>query len=215
MTVWRGLFFLLVLANLVAFAWTLGYFGARDEGREPGRLADQLHPDRITIAQAGKEPPPPPPTLCKTVAGLPAKEAETVRALLESRAEGGEAVSVAVKPDAEVQSFAVTIGNLAGKAAADKKAGELRALGVTEFKAGEDARTGGWAIVFGVFGNEAAAGEALAALNKRGVKSARVEAGERKAELVRLDVRGPAELIAKRLPVALAGVAGTTVGDCH
>lgn len=216
MTLWRGLFFLLVLANLVAFAWTQGYFGNRDEGREPGRLADQLHPEKIVIAQAGKEPaaPPPPPTACKAVSGLPVAEVETVRALLESRAEGAEALGVAVKPEGESQVFTVAIVGLTGKAAAEKKAGELRTLGISEFKSGESTRLGGWTIVFGVFDNEAAAGNALAALNKKGVKSARIEAGEKRAAAARLEVRGPADLVAKRLSVALAGIAGTTVGDC-
>ncbi len=60
------------------------------------------------------------------------------------------------------------------KEAADRKAGELRALGVTNYFVMADSQTMRWAISLGVFKTEGAAQNQLAALVKQGVHSARV-----------------------------------------
>jgi hypothetical protein len=45
-------FMLLVLANLVVFAWQQGVFGDLPEaGREPGRVARQIEPERIRVLE--------------------------------------------------------------------------------------------------------------------------------------------------------------------
>lgn len=43
------LFILLVLANLLFFAWGQHYFGDAETGREPQRLARQLSPEKLRI----------------------------------------------------------------------------------------------------------------------------------------------------------------------
>lgn len=45
----RSLFILLVLANLLFFAWGQNYFGETETGREPQRLARQLSPEKLRI----------------------------------------------------------------------------------------------------------------------------------------------------------------------
>lgn len=47
--IFRPGFFLLVFFNLVFFAWAGGYFGVTDEGREPQRVVQQLHPEKLLI----------------------------------------------------------------------------------------------------------------------------------------------------------------------
>ena len=63
---------------------------------------------------------------------------------------------------------------LAGKEAADKKAGELKQLGVTDFFVIQDKSALQWGISLGIFKSEEAARNHLAALNKKGVRSARL-----------------------------------------
>lgn len=74
----------------------------------------------------------------------------------------------------EVSSFIVHIPPQASRAAAEKKADELRELGVTNFFILNDSSPLKWGISLGVFRTEAAAQAQLAALVKQGVQSARV-----------------------------------------
>src|SRR5512145_1270010 len=113
----RVAFFLLVLANLVFLVWAQGYFGGEDAGREPQRLAEQLNPGKMTVAVREKAQPV--AQGCRIVGGLAAAEAESLHKAL------GE--GVALRP-LEEQSWWVSINALPNKAAADKKAGELKLL---------------------------------------------------------------------------------------
>jgi hypothetical protein len=60
------------------------------------------------------------------------------------------------------------------KEGADKKAGELKQLGVTNYFIMADTPAMRWGISLGVFKTEAAAQNQLAALMKQGVRTARV-----------------------------------------
>lgn len=196
----RIAFFLLVLANLVFFAWAQGYFGGEDAGREPQRLADQLNPGKMTVTVREKTVPV--AQACRLVGGLAAGDVESLHKAL------GEGVGLRAL---EETSWWVSINALPNKAAADKKAAELKLLGVTDFHVLQ-AEGGSFAVSLGVLDSEAAATELLQALGRKGVKSARVEA---KAKVpARVELRGPADLLAKRLPEAIAGVAGASVSDC-
>jgi cell division protein FtsN len=74
----------------------------------------------------------------------------------------------------DVTSYLVNIPPQASKEAADRKAAELRELGVTNFfiMSGESPMK--WAISLGVFKTESGAQTLLAQLNKQGVHSARI-----------------------------------------
>ncbi|MBS1187523.1 MAG: hypothetical protein H6R04_1541 [Burkholderiaceae bacterium] len=76
----------------------------------------------------------------------------------------------------EVASHMVFIPSQGSKAGADKKAAELRRLGVTSLFIIQDNSALRWGISLGVFKTEAAARAYLASLNQRGVRSARVGA---------------------------------------
>lgn len=77
-------------------------------------------------------------------------------------------------PGTEVSSYIVFIPPQGNKEGADRKAGELRALGVTNYFVMSDSQTMRWAISLGVFKTEGAAQNQLAALVRQGVHSARV-----------------------------------------
>nr|WP_154375652.1 SPOR domain-containing protein [Pseudoduganella rivuli] len=77
-------------------------------------------------------------------------------------------------PGTEVSSYIVFIPPQGNKEGAEKKASELRALGVTNYFIMSDSQTMRWAISLGVFKSEAGAQTLLASLQKQGVHSARI-----------------------------------------
>lgn len=106
----------------------------------------------------------------------------------------------------------VYIPPLASKADAERKAGELRALGINEFFIVQETGANHFAISLGVFSTEAAANERLDKLKTQGVRSARV--GPRNPPPLTVEVRGPAgqgEAFKQAVATALPG---KTVAEC-
>jgi hypothetical protein len=205
----RPIFFLLVLANLVVFVWTQGYFGGMDDSREPQRLEQQLHPEKlrmVRIAQTApisKEVP-----ACRVVSGLSITNAEALKNAVA--AAGAEAK---VLPQDEPALYLVLIADLANKAAAEKKLTELARLGVEGHRL--VALEGGrHEIVLASFPAEAAARELLLGLNKKGIKSAKMDKREQPAVLARVETRGTAAILLPQLPKLIAPYAEATLGDC-
>jgi hypothetical protein len=224
----RLAFFLLVLANLLFFVWSAGYLGGQDEGREPQRLSNQLHPEAITVTvtpPAAAAPAPPPPAVpaapatavpvaaaqpaqgCRRIEGVAVKDGGPFQQSLQSAG-----FVVAVLP-AEERGWWVSIPALPNKAAADKKAGELRALGIADFDVAPGEK-GAFAITLGVFKDEASASQFLQSAMKKGVKSARLETRLKAATAMRLELRGPADLFAQRLPQLLGAAPGASAAEC-
>jgi len=77
------------------------------------------------------------------------------------------------------------------KAEADKKAGELKQLGVTDFFVIQDSGPNRWAISLGVFSAEAGANAHLAQLRSKGVRSAKAGPRNTKDVLQAVEARGP------------------------
>jgi len=214
MSFFRAFFLLLVFANLVFFAWTQGYFGEAEPGREPQRLSNQLEADRLRViaadgagdrgsgalANAGG---------CRLVTGLPLAEADFFKAALAD-----STLSVDIKPVEESSSYWVHIPAQASKADAEKKAAELKALGISDYYIVLDERASRFAISLGLFKTEAAANEFLQTMGKRGVKSARIEVREATPQHARAVVKGSDEALDKRLPELVAKVAGAAVAAC-
>lgn len=205
----RLLFLLLVLVNLVFFAWSQGHLGPIDSDREPERLGRQLNPEKLRIMPAEK------PSaakrdeaVCHLVSGLSLVEAE---ALSAAAAAAGAATKLL--PVAEPAFYLVVIPNLASKAATDRKIAELGRLGIANLSTvvRED---GGHEIVLGRFPTEPAATEFLQRLAKRGVKSARVDTREQPATKANVELRGNASTLQQQLPALLAPYAGATPGEC-
>ncbi|RLJ67903.1 SPOR domain-containing protein [Sulfurisoma sediminicola] len=212
MRVFRAFFLLLVLANLGFFAWTKGYLGGQESGREPQRLASQIVPEKLRIVAAAPvvtAPAAPSPAwlACRVVTGLPLAEVEAFKAELVG-------FNVEVKPAEGTTSYWVHIPPQASKAAADKKAAELRALGIKDFYIMQDEGPSLNAISLGLFKNEAAAGELLQNMIKRGVRSARIEVRQTPARHTRVLVKGPSELLDRRLPGLVAKMPGAATTEC-
>lgn len=202
-------FFLLVLVNLGFFAWSQGYLGGSDENREPQRLEQQLHADKLRVVRQAAQPvAKAEEKACRIINGLTPANAEALQA-----AAAAAGIETKVQPLTEPPLQLVIIGDLANKAAADKKVAELARLGVQEHSL--VALDGGrYEIVLARFPAEAAAREFLQGMTKRGIKSARVDAREQPAAKVRIETRGPAPILLQQLPKLIAPYAEATIGEC-
>ncbi len=252
----KALVFLLVLANLLFYAFSAGYFG-RPEQPDEGRINQQIHPERMRIVSRG-EPPAVPlskadetgpeaggqaaeggastanavetakaeskaeakpveekaaePSKPETVRNEPAKPAKNEEpvesgriCLVWERLSISDADRLSAAMAEKFKDFSLTrkavnadnpawwvyIPPLPEKADADKKAGELRALGVTDFFQIQEGPNRN-AISLGVFSAEKGAQERLADLKSQGVRSARISVRPGKEGFLRLDAGGPA-----------------------
>lgn len=208
----KAVVFVLVLANLLFFAYAEGYFD-RPENPDAERVAQQVKPESIRVVardeapplRAGDErrdettPPPaapaqekaaPPDAVCLSWSGLAAKDADRLAALLGERFQDFK-LSRQLAPG-ENATWWVFIPPLPSKADADRKAGELARLGIEDYFVVQEAGPNRFAISLGVFSSEGGAGERLAALKTKGVRSARSGLRSGKGALAAIEVRGPA-----------------------
>ncbi len=208
---WRGVLILLVLANLLFFAWGQGYFGDTEEGREPQRLVKQLLPEKLHVAGALATSAAPPVEGCRLVGGLSLDEAQRLRTQL---AEKEPKLHLAVKSVEEESGYRVVVPALPDRQAAEKKMLELKRLGFADVSLVQDDGPGKFAVSLGLFKSAPAANEYLQGLARRGVRSAKVQARGKSVAAVQLVVRGPSDLLATRLPELLAGFPAAGVADC-
>jgi hypothetical protein len=182
------IFALLVAANVALFAYGKGYLGQfSGNEREPARLQQQLNADKLQLVNAAKAeaaaaalaPPPavprdePATIACLEVGNFVLADARKFEERLAPLALGDRQQRRNL-PGQEISSYIVHIPPQGSRAAADKKADELRALGITNFFVMNDSSPLRWGISLGVFRTEAAAQSQLATLNKQGVQGARV-----------------------------------------
>lgn len=180
-------FALLLLANAALFAYQEGYLGnSTSDVREPGRMAKQLNADKIKLlpASAAENPAPISPisasvpapakqdvAACTEIGTFDAADAKRFEARVASLSLGNRLSQRTVD---EPSRHIVFIPPLGSKEGADKKAAELKKLGIKDFYVIQDASEFKWGISLGIFRSEEAARGHLAALNQKGVRSARV-----------------------------------------
>jgi hypothetical protein len=116
---------------------------------------------------------PPVPLACIDVGSFSAAESRRFESRLAALALGERQSRQAV-PAQDVTSYLVNIPPQGSKDAADRKAAELRNLGITNFFIMQGESPLKWAISLGVFKTETGAQALLAQLNKQGVHSARI-----------------------------------------
>lgn len=187
-------FYLLLAVNGVLYAYGQGYLGHfSGNEREPARLKNQQNSDKLTLISAAKAEAAVAalkPAVAEAAPAVAAeKKIDTVAcyevgnfALADARRfeaavaplQLGDQQARRNMPGTEVSSYIVHIPSQGNKEGADKKAAELRALGVTNYFIMSDNPTMRWAVSLGVFKTEAAAQTLLAQLQKQGVHSARV-----------------------------------------
>lgn len=181
-------FSMLLLANAVLFAYQQG---ALDDllpsGHEPARIGNQINADKVRLIpapEAKPEPAPPPavqpvaaaapkeePLVCAEVGNFTADDAKRFGTQLEALALGERVSQRAIQ---EVASHMVFIPPQPDRAGAERKAEQLRQLGINDFFIIQDNSPLRWGISLGVFKQEDAARAHLARLSQQGVRTARI-----------------------------------------
>jgi cell division protein FtsN len=182
----KFIFWCLLCMNGLLLAYGQGMLGNfKGNEREPARIRNQLNTDKLALLPAAPAvaatPAPAAPVAapkaealaCFEIGNFAQAEARRFEARL-APLDLGERMSRQAVTSTDVTSYMVFIPPQGSKEAADKKAGELKALGVTNFFIMSDNSPLKWAISLGVFKTESAAQSQLAALVKQGVHSARV-----------------------------------------
>ena len=229
----KALIFLLVIANLLFYAFSSGLVGLSDQA-ETARLAQQVQPESIRIVAKGAAPPveklaaaepevpkaeaeaaPPPATeaepaqasadgqLCLRWPALGVVEAERLSRLV-ARGFPGFALT-RESPVGDGQGWWVFIPSQGSKAAAEKKAAELIAFGVDEYFIIPDGANR-FAISLGVFSIEKRGRERLAELQAKRVRSAKLDVRPDRDGNIRILLRGSAlqrEALQKAVSAAL------------
>lgn len=201
----KWLVFLLLLGNLLFFAYTEGYFG-KPSNPDAVRILKQVRPDDVRVVSRDLPPSGTPeaakpeisastlpvePTMestnkpaseastvkptgiCLAWSGLSAKDADRLTDLLKGKFDDFKLARRAEPTSGK--TWWVYIPPLATRADADKKAGELKQLGIKDFVVVQDSAPRQLAISLGVFSTEAIGKARLAELREKGVKSAKLE----------------------------------------
>ncbi|SDA84113.1 MULTISPECIES: SPOR domain-containing protein [unclassified Janthinobacterium] len=187
----KFVFWLLAGVNLLVFAIGQGYLGSfRSETREPARLKNQLQANKLTLltpeqATAPAAPPaseeaaapaaaaPAPSYACTEVGNFVLADGRRFEAQVAAL-DLGDRQSRRNVAGQDISSYMVYIPPQGSKEGADRKAGELKQLGVTNYFIMNESSPMRWGISLGVFKSESGAQTQLASLNKQGVHSARI-----------------------------------------
>ncbi|HSY29076.1 MAG TPA: SPOR domain-containing protein [Burkholderiaceae bacterium] len=183
----KFIFWSLLLANVGLFVYQRGYLDVWiPDGHEPARMTKQFNAELMKpIASSTNAATPsadtdvaatpvlakPAASVCKEVGNFDSAGARRFETLLLPMALGDK---LSHRDIEEVANNIVYIPSQGSKEGADKKAAELRHLGVTDFYIIQDAGELHWGISLGVFKTEDSARALLSALNQKGVHSARL-----------------------------------------
>jgi hypothetical protein len=222
----RTLFLLLFAAGVGFFAWT-HFFATPDPAVDPQPLTQQIQPERLRVveeselarmppAAAAKATPPPVPPEPAPLACLEwgsFSPADAVRAeqRLEPLALGER---LAQYRGEETAGWWVFLPPQANRAAALKKAAELKKLGVDEYFVVQEAGRQRWAVSLGVFRSEEAAQARLGALRALGVKGAAVAKRETRVPKVWFQARTVDAALYARLQEIAKEFQGATLHEC-
>jgi len=224
----RGLFLLLVFANLAAYAWW-HYQSPADAGLDQQPLARQIEPEKLKIVPPAElatpavrkpaSPAPASPATAPAAAPIACLEwgsftlADAPRAekLLEPLALG---TRLAQRRTEETAGWWVFMPPQGNRQAALKKAAELKTLGIDEFFVVPDEGPYRWALSLGVFRNEDAAQARLTALRAQGVRTARIGPREMVVPKLWLQVSAVDAATEARLKEIAARIEGSELRPC-
>ncbi len=223
----RILFFVLLLANVVFLAWS--YVGSGPATGETQLVGQQVNPEAIRLlaadqvavlaaerAKAAERPsatPPPKPTVaeCLDLGPLSLSDVPRAEQLLEPLGLGARLAQRRTEETASHWVFMPPQGN---RQAANRKAAELKNLGVEDFFVIQDDPKLRFAISLGVFKSEEAARARLAELRARGVRSAQVGARETTVQKVHFVIRDVPDSLTPRLNELRQGFPGSELKGC-
>ncbi|MFZ6874954.1 SPOR domain-containing protein [Undibacterium sp. Di27W] len=176
----RFFFWSLLALNAFLLAFNLGYLGHWSlDTHEPERLKKQHHADQLKLMSATDAVTPSEPVAekkaeliaCLEVGNFQQTEIARIEERLKTLALGDRQSRINI---VDVATHMVFIPSQGSKEGADKKAGELRRLGINDFYIVQDQSSLRWGISLGVFKTEEAAKLHLNNLSNKGVRSARI-----------------------------------------
>ena len=145
-------------------------------------------PQPVAPAAPAERPTPP---ACVAFGGLGAAQLDDIKARIAS---AGPGFKLTESRSGAVSSWWVHVPSLGSKEAAERKAAEIRKLGVDDLFIVQDPGPAQFAISLGLYKNEIQANRLLESLREKGVRSAQV-AG-RGATVLRVELRGPSDSLA-------------------
>lgn len=224
----RALFLLLLAASLGFFAWAR-FLAAPDPAIDPLPLAQQIEPQKlqvVTDSELARTPPPaapkpkpgpapappePAPLACLEWGSFSPADAVRAEQRLEPLALGAR---LAQHRGEETAGWWVFIPPQPNRGAAQRKAAELKKLGVDEYFVVQEEGRLRWALSLGVFRAEEAARAHLDALRAKGVKSAQVGQRETRVPKVWFQVRMVEQALHARLQEIAREFEGATLHEC-
>ena len=204
----RTIFLFLLLANVLTFA-CLHYVGGRP-GAEAQIALLQISPEKVKLVKT-------PPAVAATAGNTAAAPAACIEWGPVIAGDVARAAAALAKLDLgqrlsqhdAAETYWVYIPPLKSRAEAERKAGELRGLGVADFFVLQEPAALQFAISLGVFKTEAAALNQLAQLRAKGVRNA--VAGPYGAKSSTFLIRDPDDAVTMRLTEMKAGFASAAM----
>jgi len=222
----RLLFLLLLAANLGFFAWTR-FLAPADPAVDQQPLGHQLEPHKLRIvterelaresaappAKPKPAAPPPEPARIACLEWGSFNPADATRAAqrLEPLVLGAR---LAQYRGEETAGWWVHMPPQGSRAAALRKAGELKKLGVADYFILQDSGPMRWALSLGVFSTEDAARSHLQALREKGVRTAIIDRRETRVPRVWFQVRDVEAPLQEKLRDIAQDFEGATLHDC-
>lgn len=209
----RLFFLLLVLANVLLFAFGQGYLGKFGIGSEPERLSAQIDPGKMKLLSTGAPPKvqvPPIVEICRLYVG----STETSQRLKTTLREADSIFHFNSRTQREPATWWVILPNLKTRAVADRKAQELAALGIRDYQVVPIPDSTRFVVSLGLYKTEEAAKKALTRFTKKKVRSAKVALKNAASEKVFLEVRGPEDRLLKALKSLPEGFGPDTFTQC-
>jgi hypothetical protein len=209
----RAVFLLLLFANVAFYAWAR--YGAPAETAHPAPASRQIEPEKLELVApkdlSAPKKPAPVAAGCIEWGSFTVADAPHAEQALEPLALGGRLTQRRAE---DVAAWWVLIPSMGSRQGALKKGAELRNLGVDDFFIVQDEGEHRWALSLGVFRSEDAAQAHLAALQARGVRSARVVARETLVPKIWLQVKGVDAPLEARLKEIARQIEGTELKSC-
>ena len=213
----RTLFFLLLLANVVFFAYEM--LGDELFPGESRLLQQQINPEAIRLltaaqlakAAAAKRDKRVPCLEWGAFVGAEAGRAEEAIAPLAASAPGAKLAQRRVD---ETATWWVFIPPQGSRQAATIKTAELKRLGIDDYFIVQEDPKVRFAISLGVFRTEAAARNRLEQLRSKGVRSAQVGARDTQVQKTWFQVRDVPDSVVAKLNDLRQGFPGSELKDC-
>ena len=226
----RALFLLLLLANVAFFAWAR-YVSPPDASADPVPLTRQIEPEKMKIVTPNEVPAPAPapapaqrtPTAnaappapavalkCMEWGSFTIADAPRAEKALEPLALGPR---LAHRRTEETAGWWVFIPPQGSRAAAIRKAAELKSLSIDEYFIVQEEGPYRWAVSLGIFRNEDAAQARLVTLRTQGVRSAQLAPREMVVPKLWLQVKNVDAPLQAKLKDTARTIEGSELREC-